>query len=577
MQRFHHECEDVKHLSIGNSTNLVGREALHLPIRLALAVMVGMLLVGFCAVNVTAETTYTATVTIQGLPASLSTNVYLDGSYNGTLGGGQSRVYTFPTSSTTHWIEVDFYVPNSNGSAGTRYYDADTSWAFNAGGTHVFTYAAQYYLNVETGFGVAGGSGWYDSGSTAHATLNSAEIDQNPGTREVFAGWGTDASGTGLTSDTITMDGSKHAVANWKTQFLLTVSSDPQNVSNLLGSGWYDSGSQAGFSAPAISPADLESRLRFDHWSGDYSGQSPAGTVSMDAPKTLEAHYIAQYLLSINYEPANVPHSYNETNWYDANSNVQFGPVKPTLNLSSVERLRFIGWVQNGKQLPGLSVNLYMDQPQELTLSYVTQYYVDVRSTYGSVSGSGWYDKGTTARITATTTAGFWPFTYTLQDWHVDPSTGKLVFDNGSWTLAVDQPYVVEAVWNFDIFPLIATIAGVTLTVVVLVGIAISYRRGILFRHHTTIRPQQPRTWISGPTQVCATCGNRTPKGAMYCQKCGASLATAELSSTEDRVYDYVVKHEGVISLSKASQDLGISVDELKRTTDSLKKKGRLA
>jgi len=547
------------------------------PIRVALAVVIGVLLVAFYAANVSAQTTYTAMVTIQGLPTGLSTNVYLDGAYNGTLNGGQSHSYTFPTSTTTHWISVDFYVPNSNGSAGTRYYEADTSWVFNAGGSHVFAYGAQYYLSVETGYGVAAGSGWYESGATAHATLNSGELDESPGARHLFTGWGTDASGTELTSNTITMDKPKHAVANWKTQFLLTVNSDPQNVTNLLGSGWYDAGSQASFSAPAVSPADLESRLRFDHWSGAYSGQLPAGTVSMDAPKTVQAHYIAQYRLAINYEPANVPHSYNETGWYDANSNVQLGPVKPTIDLSSVERLRFVGWIQNGKQLPGLSVNLYMDHPQELALSYMTQYYVDVRSTYGNVSGSGWYDKGSTARITAPTTAGFWPFTYTLQDWRVDPSTGKLVFDNGSWALTVDQPYTVEAVWSFDVFPLIATVGGIALTIVVIVGIAVAYRRGALLRRPATLRPQQPKTWTRGPTQLCASCGSRTPKGATYCQKCGASLAAAELSSIEDKVYDYIVKHEGVISLSKASQDLGISVEELKRTTDGLKKKGRLA
>jgi predicted transcriptional regulator of viral defense system len=47
-------------------------------------------------------------------------------------------------------------------------------------------------------------------------------------------------------------------------------------------------------------------------------------------------------------------------------------------------------------------------------------------------------------------------------------------------------------------------------------------------------------------------------------------------STLDDKVYDYIVKHEGVISTSKASSDLGLSVNELKEITERLKKKGLL-
>ena len=49
-----------------------------------------------------------------------------------------------------------------------------------------------------------------------------------------------------------------------------------------------------------------------------------------------------------------------------------------------------------------------------------------------------------------------------------------------------------------------------------------------------------------------------------------------DLDAMDDRVYEYVVKQHGEISLSRASADLGISVDELKESTERLKKKGRL-
>jgi hypothetical protein len=550
---------------------------LQLPRLLALVIAVGAILLALQPFAVSAQTGYVVTVMVQGLPADMTTIVYVDFIPNGTMSGGQSRSFAFPANALSHTITVGTYVPSSAGSQGTRYYEKDASWVFNTAGTHTFSYTAQYYLTVITNYGSAKGDGWYDSGSSVQAVLNAGQIEESPGIQHVFTGWGTDASGTELTSNPILMNGPKNATANWKTQFLLTVRSDPQNVSNLVGTGWYDAGSQAQFSAPSISPANADSRLRFDHWAGAYSGQSPSGTVTMDRPKVVEAHYLAQYLLTIHYDPVTIPHSNNETSWYDANTDVPLGPVPPLYELSSEERLRFVSWLENGNQLPGASVEVHMDQPHELTLSYVTQYYVEVRSSFGSASGSGWYDEGSTAQISITTTTGYWPVTYTLSGWRVTPTTGQLAYSNGSWTLTVDRPYVVEAVWNFDIVPVIELLGVSTFAVAAVVAIAVAYRRGMLKRRPSRLRPRGPKAGIRGKTLICSSCGNRMPKGATFCEKCGAPVGTPASTTVEDRVYDYIVRHDGVISMSKASQDLGISVELLRQAAENLKKKGRLA
>ena len=47
-------------------------------------------------------------------------------------------------------------------------------------------------------------------------------MEQSPaeqGVRYVFTSWGGDASGSGLTSNPITMNAAKTAIANWKEQF----------------------------------------------------------------------------------------------------------------------------------------------------------------------------------------------------------------------------------------------------------------------------------------------------------------------------------------------------------------------
>lgn len=545
--------------------------------RLLLTLLVCIVIAGLVVPNARAQSNYAVSITIAGLPATVSTNVYVDGYFNTTMSGGQTLSFTFTNSNIAHVITVDSYTPSSIGSNGTRYFVQEASWNFDAGGNYIFTYAAQYYLTVQTSYSASTGQGWYDSGAAVQATVQDREVNESQGTRQVFTGWSGDASGTDTASNNIFMTGPKIAIANWKTQFYLTVESDPPNVSSLVGSGWYDLGNQSAFSANAVVAASDNTRLKFDHWTGDYTGQSSAGHILMDRPQTVKANYLVQYLLAVQYDPATISTKYNESHagWYDANSNVQLGPAPSTLDLSSVERLRFIGWVDNNSSFPTPSYTVAIDQPRTITLSYKTQYHVDVRSSQGSVSGSGWYDRGSSAKIAVTTGSQTWPISYTLAGWRLDPPTGTLTKTDDSWNLTVDRPYVVETEWSFDYFPLVEILGAGGLAVGLAAGIVLAYRRGVFNRGG----PSFSSPWsapLATAMQVCSACGNRVPKGA-FCEKCGAPLEAPAVSSLDDKVYDYIVKHEGVISLSAASAELGIPVDELKEIAERLKNQGRLA
>lgn len=440
---------------------------MYLSARPLIALLICMVIVGLVLPSVEAQTTYSVTVSITGIPSTLTTNVYVDGVFNTTMAGGQSSAFTFSISTNSHVITVDFYLPNSVGTNGTRYLVQDASWNFNASGTHVFTYRAQYYLTVQTTYSTSKGQGWYDSGTSVQAILNESEVDEAQGTREVFTGWSGDASGTDLTSNQMSMTAPKIAIANWKTQFYLTVTSDPPNLTGLSGNGWYDSASQANFSAAAVVPASDNSRLRFDHWGGDYVGPSATASITMDRPKTVKASYVAQYLLTVRYDPLSLSSQYNETRagWYDAYANVQLGPAPSTIDVSSVERLNFIAWNVAGSKSSNLSYKVVMDQPHIITLSYRTQYYVDVRSSQGTVTGSGWYDSGSKVPINVYPPQN-WPFSFTFTGWRLDPSTGNFTKTDDSWLLQVDRPYVVEAEWSFDYLPLIMIFGGVAVAIV---------------------------------------------------------------------------------------------------------------
>ena len=76
-------------------------------------------------------------------------------------------------------------------------------------------YGQQYYLNVQTDQGVATGSGWYDSGSTAQIYV-STPVSTSYGVSIVFNGWqGSIQSSNQSTS--VPMNGPMNVVATWRT------------------------------------------------------------------------------------------------------------------------------------------------------------------------------------------------------------------------------------------------------------------------------------------------------------------------------------------------------------------------
>jgi hypothetical protein len=76
-------------------------------------------------------------------------------------------------------------------------------------------YGQQYYLNVQTDQGVATGSGWYDSGSTAQIYV-STPISTTYGVSIVFNGWQGSIQSSNQTTSVL-MNGPMNVVATWRT------------------------------------------------------------------------------------------------------------------------------------------------------------------------------------------------------------------------------------------------------------------------------------------------------------------------------------------------------------------------
>jgi hypothetical protein len=237
----------------------------------------------------------------------------------------------------------------------------------------------QYYLSIISPTGSPSGGGWYNAGTIVTVGVQSI-VQYSNGTRMIFNGWNTTTVGNNPTTQ-ITVNAPTKILAIWQTQYLVTVSSAYGSPS---GSGWYNVGSSARASVPSEIDYTNGTRLVFGGWTGDYSGALNNVTLTVDAPKNLNAQWITQYLvtLTVNGLPNatvlklnlnNVTYGLVSGSRYD--TWVQAGTaINPTLNSTITNGLttyKFTGWRNStGAIAQGpLAVNA----PETYTASYTAQ------------------------------------------------------------------------------------------------------------------------------------------------------------------------------------------------------------
>jgi hypothetical protein len=171
----------------------------------------------------------------------------------------------------------------------------------------VISIQPEHYLDVISPYSTPGGSGWYYGDTYANATLAQGLIDCGNGTRRVFTGWSGDASGTNYAqSNQILMDQNKTAIANWKTQYYLTVTS-PYG-SPTPASGWYDEGTPmtSSVTSPQLGPTGT--RYVCTGWNGTgsapSSGTGTSTSFTINSQTSVTWNWKTQYLLTVVTDPA---------------------------------------------------------------------------------------------------------------------------------------------------------------------------------------------------------------------------------------------------------------------------------
>jgi hypothetical protein len=333
---------------------------------------------------------FNVTVTIAGVPSFYYTRVFADGVFKGTVSGGVSLSIAFSDSAAgvSHTVTVDRYVPD-----GYPYY---------AG----FPYYSGYW------------------GITYQA----------PQSRWSFVGPLTNG-----TSNTF----------YYYPLFLLQINSEHGSPH---GGGWYPGGAWAPISVEGITGESGGTRFRFDRWEGGNFGVPPTepnNRVYMDAPKTVTAKWITQYLVTVNSDHGTPTGG----GWYDANTAVSLSVASLVPGTEGIRYL-FTGWSGDytGTE-PTASV--IVTRPMIIVAKWKTQYWVTVDANGGEVNQQNqWLDEGSKLSISATSPSAVVQKSSRLvfTGW-----TGSVTDGAQSITVAVSAPMTVKANWKTQYYLSIST------------------------------------------------------------------------------------------------------------------------
>jgi hypothetical protein len=222
--------------------------------------------------------------------------------------------------------------------------------------------------------------------------------------------------------------------ANWRNEYLLKVISA---FGDTQGAGWYKDGGTAEFSVtPLVETPDT--KHIFTNWSGDFTGTSETGFLTMSTPGTVTANWRHEYLLKVNSAYGNP----GGDGWYKEGETAEFY-VTPFVEIVDT-RHYFTGWKGDYTGAESTS-SLLIDAPKDVTATWRNEYLLKVNSDYGSPTGAGWYKEGETAQFSVTPYIELPDTKHYFTGW-----SGSYTGTEAAASLAISEPKTVTADWRHE-------------------------------------------------------------------------------------------------------------------------------
>jgi hypothetical protein len=270
-------------------------------------------------------------------------------------------------------------------------------------------------------------------------------------------------STTGLSNSqngSITVTGSGSVVGNYKTQYYLSLATNPSGITTPSGAGWYDAGTNASISTVAyVDIVPGTSRYRFSGWTTTNIAEiadpnrSPT-TVLMDEGKTVTANYVVQYRITLVQAGVNTDFTGGIVTIDGLDFNGSVLPASFMWDKDSIHTFSYYSplVVDPTKQYvwtstSGLSTlqagSITVSASGSVTGNYVEKltYTLTIAATTGGITnpaiGPHIYQGGTTVQVTAIPDPGF-----QLDHWELD---GSYFGPANPYSLVINQDHTLKA------------------------------------------------------------------------------------------------------------------------------------
>ena len=295
------------------------------------------------------------------------------------------------------------------------------------------------------GYDAASGSWWVQCGnfSTSWSAGDVLRINFNDG-----------AGGTGSDNVTLTSNSSDDAGTTTlsASTVQVTIATNPSGLSVKVDGGTYTAPHSFTWvpghthSLEVASPQDGGTGKRYVYTSWSDGGDRSHSYLVPGSNQTVTANLKTQYELEVNSSYG----SPTGDGWYDAGSSASFGVTTPASGGSGT-RYVLTGWTGSGSGSytgGSTSQTVTMNNAITETASWKTQFELEVNSSYGSPTGDGWYDAGSSASFGVTTPASGGSGTRHLFTGWTGSGSGSYTGGSASQTVTMNNAITETASWN---------------------------------------------------------------------------------------------------------------------------------